>query len=168
MIIPSASIVFESGFSWTPPTAGAAGSFRGVASDRVEVSATSAIKLNLLPVATTTYLLDNFPAIELDNVSVQTLSGFASSFEKVKGIHIRVSAYDPDSASSGTVTATLTDLFGTQDSAHILGIGDNIAITRRTGITAVGTTAVQLVATSPVNLRIEVILLGDAVSGAGT
>jgi hypothetical protein len=168
MIIPSASIVFESGFSWTPPTAGAAGSFRGVATDRVEVAATSAIKLNLLPVATTTYLLNNFPAIELGGVSVQTLSGFASSFEKVKGIHIRVSAYDPDSASSGTVTVTLTDLFGTQDSAHILGIGDNIAITRRTGITAVGTTAIQLVATSPVNLRLEVILLGDAVSGSGT
>ena len=168
MIIPSASIVFESGFSLTPPTAGAAGSFRGVAADRVEVSATSAIKLNLLPVSTTTYLLDNFPAIELDNVSVQTLSGFAASFEKVKGIHIRVSAYDRDSARSGTVTVTLTDLFGTQDSAHILGIGDNIALSRRTGVTAVGTTAVQLVATSPVNLRIEVILLGDAVSGAGT
>jgi len=168
MIIPSASILFESGFGWTPPTPGAAGSFRGVASDRVEVAATSAIKLNLLPTSTTTYLLDNFPAIELDGASVQTLSGFAASFEKVKGIHIRVSAYDPDSASSGTVTVTLTDLFGTQDSAHILGIGDNLAITRRTGITAVGTTAVQLVATSPVNLRIEVILLGDAVSGLGT
>lgn len=168
MIVPTASIAFESGFLWTPPTPGVSGSFQGVASDRVELSATSAIKLNLLPTATTTYLLDNFPAIELDNIAVQTLSGYAASFDKIKGVHIRVSAYDPLSASSGTVTATLTDVFGTQDSAHILGIGDNIALTRRAGVTAVGTTAIQLVATSPVNLRIELILIGDVVSGLGT
>lgn len=168
MIIPSASIAFESGFLWTPPTAGVAGSFQGVASDRVEMTASSAIKLNLLPTSTTTYLLDNFPAIELDGAAVQTLSGYAASFDKIKGVHIRVSAYDPLSASSGTVTATLTDVFGTQDSAHILGIGDNLALTRRAGITAVGTTAIQLVATSPVNLRVELILIGDVVSGLGT
>lgn len=168
MIISSASIAFESGFLWTPPTPGVAGSFQGVASDRVELTATSAIKLNLLPTSTTTYLLDNFPAIELDGAAVQTLSGYAASFDKIKGVHIRVSAYDPLSASSGTVTATLTDVFGTQDSAHILGIGDNLALTRRAGITAVGTTAIQLVATSPVNIRIELILIGDVVSGLGT
>jgi S-adenosylmethionine:tRNA ribosyltransferase-isomerase len=33
---------------------------------------------------------------------------------------------------------------------------------------AVGTTAIQLVATSPVNLRVELILIGDVVSGLGT
>jgi hypothetical protein len=168
MIISSASIAFESGFLWTPPTPGVAGSFQGVAASRVELDSTSAIKLNLLPTSTTTYLLNNFPAIQLGGSAVQTLSGFAASFDKVKGIHVCVSAYDPLSASSGTVTATLTDLFGTQDSAHVLGIGDNLALTRRAGVTAVGTTAIQLVATSPVNLRVELILIGDVVSGLGT
>lgn len=168
MIVPSASILFESGFLWQPPTAGATGAFRGVASDRVELAVDSAIKLNLLPTAAGTYLIDNFPAVELADVPIQTLSGFAASFAKIKGIHVRVSAYDPDSASSGSVTVTMTDIFNPQDAAHILGIGDSIAMTRKTGVSTVATSAISLAVSSPVNLRIEVMLFGDVVSGYGT
>ena len=111
MNISSASITFSSEFFSQPPTAGASGTFRAIASDRVEFAADSAIKLNLLPTSTTTYTINNFPAVQLGGAAIININGYAASFAKIKGIHIRVSAYDPDSASSGTVSVTITDLF---------------------------------------------------------
>jgi hypothetical protein len=168
MNLPSSSITFSSEFFSQPATAGASGTFRAIASDRVEFAADSAIKLNLLPTATTTYTINNFPAVQLGGAAIININGFAASFAKIKGIHIRVSAYDPDSASSGTVSVTITDLFNPSDVSHVLGIGDSLAITRKDGIPSAAGSAISIVATSPVNLRIEVILIGDVVSGSGT
>jgi hypothetical protein len=168
MNLPSSSITFSSEFFSQPATAGASGTFRAIASDRVEFAADSAIKLNLLPTVTTTYTINNFPAVQLGGAAIININGFAASFAKIKGIHIRVSAYDPDSASSGTVSVTITDLFNPSDVSHVLGIGDSLAITRKDGIPSAATSAISIVANSPVNLRIEVILIGDVVSGSGT
>lgn len=168
MNLPSSSITFSSEFFSQPATPGASGTFRAIASDRVEFAADSAIKLNLLPTSTTTYTINNFPAVQLGGAAIININGFAASFAKIKGIHIRVSAYDPDSASSGTVAVTITDLFNPSDAAHVLGIGDSMAITRKDGSVAAATSAISIVANSPVNLRIEVILIGDVVSGSGT
>jgi hypothetical protein len=168
MNIPSASITFSSEFFSQPPTAGASGTFRAIASDRVEFACDSAIKLNLLPTSGTTYTINNFPSAQLNGSAIININGFAASFSKIKGIHIRVSAYDPDSEASGTVSVAITDLFNPSDATHVLGIGDSMAITRKAGISSVATSAIVLTVNSPVNMRIEVILLGDVVSGSGT
>jgi len=160
-------LVTESYFQVQPETAGAAAAWRNLTRGRLEFpTADGAISQYLTPVAGVTYTFDNFPAVELNGSPVMNDIGLAAAFANFHLLHLRIAPYRPDIAASGSVAATLTDLFGT--GAHdcgILSIGDELIRTKKAGFELISTSKLELVVTDPVNLAIELMLLGTETSG---
>jgi len=167
MNLTMTGLVTESHFKIQPETAGAAALWRNITRGRVEFpTADGAISQYLTPVSDVTYTFENFPAVELNSAPILTAVGLPAAFEGLYLLHLRVAAYRPDLPSSGTVAATLTDLFGA--GAHdcgILNIGDELIRTKKMGFPLIATSALALVVNDPVNLAIEIMLIGTETTG---
>jgi len=113
-----------------------------------------------------TYTFDNFPAVHLNGVAINNDIGVPATFATLFLLHLRVAPYRPDLAASGEVAATITDMFGS--GAHNCGVltpGDEIVRTKKAGFTLLSTSELELVVTNPVNLAIELLLLGIETTG---
>lgn len=162
-------LVTESHFHVQPEAPGAAAAWRNITRGRLEFpTADGALSQYLTPVASVTYTFDNFPAVELNGDAITNDIGVAAAFSTLFLLHLRIAPYRPDLPSSGSVAVRFTDLFGT--GAHNCGVlqpGDEIVRTKKAGFTLLSTSELELVVTNPVNLAVELMLLGIE-SGGGT
>ena len=129
-------------------------------------TADGAISQYLTPVADVTYTFDNFPAVELNGSPIINDVGLPAAFAGLYHLHLRIAPYRPDLAASGTVAATLTDLFGT--GAHACGlfaVGDELIRTKKMGFELISTSVLELVVNDPVNLALELLIIGTETTG---
>lgn len=160
-------LVTESYFQVQPETPGAASAWRNITRGRVEFpTADGAISQYLTPVADITYMFDNFPAVHLNGSPLINDIGIAAAFAGLYHMHLRIAPYRADLPASGTVAATLTDLFGA--GAHDCGIfhvGDELIRTKKMGFELLSTSSLELVVTDPVNLALELVVIGTETTG---
>lgn len=163
-------LVTESSFKIQPETPGAVSPWRNLVRNRLEFpTADGALSQYLTPVANGNYLFDNFPSVHLNGSAINNDLSLPAAFTSLFLLHLRIAPYRPDLEASGNVAVTATDLFGT--GAHNCGVlnpGDELIRTKKAGFTLLSTSALQLAVTNPVNLAIELLVLGIETTGGAS
>lgn len=163
-------LVTESSFKVQPETPGAAAPWRNLVRNRLEFpGADSALSQYLTPVSGSNYLFSNFPAVRLNGSTLYNDLGLPATFASLFLLHLRVAAYRPDLPVSGSVAVTASDFFGTGGhNCGTLNPGDELIRTKTAGFTLLSTSALHLAVTSPLNLAIELLLLGVETTGTAS
>ena len=161
MILSLAGIIAEASFQAQPDVGDAV--FRGIPRRRLEFpDADSALYQLLTPVAAGTYTYDQFTSqIRLDTVGLLNENGDPCLFARLFALQLSVQPYRPDLPASGYVAAAFTALFAPSSHTHTLYAGDICLLScGGSGTPLNGSTALALTLTAPVNLAIELILIG--------
>lgn len=116
--------------------------------------------LQLTPLANGTHTIDELDTgLKLNTVAQTDADGDPILFETVYAVHLAVSAYNPGLPASGTVTAGFTSLFTT--GGHSLEPGGACLFTcGPDGYAAGSSSELVLGVTSPVNMLIELLIIG--------
>lgn len=168
--VPFSNISVAAEFQWQAGTPGAVGHFRQIQRRAAGIAATSAVKIRILPGASGTFTLQDFPDVKLNDgfslPAVLDIAGNPVDLKKIKGVAVVVSAYDDSEPASGTVNVTMSDFFGSGGVTEPMGIGDVMAKTCAAGVTLSGTSEIEFEVSSSSNMSIEIVLLGDTEAAA--
>lgn len=137
--------------------------YREIPNTACGISGNIAHKFRFLPVGAVTFTLDTFGALELNGVPVLDIGGDAIDCNKIKGIVIALTPYDPIEEVTGNAEVQLNDLFSAGAFVHPMNPGDVLALTNAIGVTTGSGTSITIeTASGTANLSIEVMLIGAA------
>jgi hypothetical protein len=160
--VPYAFVKIGAAFAFLP-TGEADQLYREIPTTSCGISGNVAHKFRFLPVGAVTYTIDTFAALELDGVPVLDLAGDAIDCNKIKGIVVCLTPYDPLIPATGNAEVTTNDLFTSGGSLHPMNVGDVMALTNAVGVTTgSGSSLVIESGSGSANLAIDVIIIGAA------
>lgn len=136
--------------------------FRSIRRRRLEFTdSDSAVYQLITPVTGGVYTYDQFTSqVRLNTTGLLNEAGTALKFARAYLLHMQVVAYREDQPASGSVSAAFTALFAAS-ATHALTIGDACLFAcNGSGTSLSGSTALALTVTSPVNLAIELLIIG--------
>ena len=137
--------------------------YREIPTTSCGISGNVAHRFRFLPVGAVTYTIDTFAALELNGVPVLDLAGDAIDLNKIKGLVVTLTPYDPLLPATGNAEVTTNDLFTSGGVPHPMNVGDVLALTNAIGVTTgSGTSIVIDSGSGSANLAIDVILIGAA------
>ena len=160
--VPYAFVKIGAAFAFLP-TGETDQLYREIPTTSTGISGNVAHRFRFLPVGSVTYTLDTFNALELNGVPVLDLAGDAIDCNKIKGLVVTLTPYDPLLPATGNAEVTTNDLFTAGGIVHPMNVGDVMALTNAIGVTTGSGTSITIESASgTANLAIDVIIIGAA------